>query len=92
MKKKSPKTRGNPLVAFRLPKNKVRELDQTAVLFGYPDKSAFLREFVLVTTSADAEKATAFLAKIYKRAAEKAQASLPGFEDRPTRGRKLRAS
>lgn len=81
--KRKTASRARPLsvVTFRLPRKAVRELDGTAHMFGYPDKSAFLREFVLVCISADTEKAGAFLQKIFKRAAEKAQASLPGFED-----------
>lgn len=86
-KSKFKTTWGNPLVAFRLPKTKIRELDRVAVAFGYPDKSTFLREFILVCISSDTEKAGLFLQKIFKRAAEKAQARLPGFEDGP-KGRK----
>jgi hypothetical protein len=82
MKKKAGKKReGNPVVMFRLPPAHVKELDRLSKAFGYSDRSAFLREFVGVCISADTEKAGVFLQKIFQRAAEAAQAKLPGILD-----------
>lgn len=82
MPKKQAKPRpGNPQVNFRLSPESLENLDAMASLMGQT-RGEFLREFISLTCGGDLEALGDYLSRCWKKAAEKAQMSLPGIGER----------